>query len=63
METQSTNKLSSPHVDAPSDPQYAQSPTGDTQTVKWSQPDTDPYDPPWSRNEYHWPQKAPPCEC
>ena len=34
VETQSADKPSSPHADAPSDPQYAQSSTGDTQTVK-----------------------------
>ena len=34
VETQSVGKPSSPHVDSPSDPQCAQSSTGDAQTMR-----------------------------
>ena len=50
VETQSANKLSSPHVDSPSDPQYAQSFVGDAQTVNWSQPNVDPCDPQYAQS-------------
>ena len=39
VETRNAGRPSSPHVDAPYNPQYDQSSTGDTQTEKWTQYD------------------------
>ena len=51
-----------PTVD-PYDPPYAQIFAADTQTKKWSQSDTDPWNPPLSKIKYHWLLQAPPCKC
>ena len=51
-----------PIVD-PCESLYALISATDTQVEKWSQSDTDPCNPPWSRIEYLWLLQAPPCEC